>query len=58
MPGLCLAGPTSQSGVPSKGPLFLLANGQPLTHAVLVAKVRLALSTCGMGVEKYSGHSF
>ena len=44
--------------VTSKGPLFLLANGQPLTHAVLVVKVRLALSTRGMDVEKYSGHSF
>ena len=42
----------------SKGPLFLLANGHPLTRSVLVTKVRSALSTSGMDVDKYSGHSF
>ena len=42
----------------NKGPLFLLANGQPLTRSILVAKVRSALSTSGMDADKYSGHSF
>ena len=42
----------------SKGPLFLLSIKQPLTRSVLVSKVRSALSTSGVDVEKYSGHSF
>ena len=41
-----------------KGPLFLQSNGHPLTRSVLVARVRCALSSLGMDVDQYSGHSF
>ena len=41
-----------------KGPLFLLANGNPLTRPLLVARVRAALTSCGSDMEKYCSHSF
>ena len=42
----------------SKGPLFVLTNGIPLTRSLLVSRVRSALSSRGFEVDKYSGHSF
>ena len=43
----------------SKGPLFVLSNGNPLTHPLLVSRVRSALSfSRGFEVNKDSGHSF
>ena len=40
------------------GPLFLFENGQPLSRVKLVSLVREALSSVGMDVLKYCGHSF
>ena len=40
------------------GPLFLFSDGQPLSRVSLVSKVRSALSSLGMNVNQFSGHSF
>ena len=40
------------------GPLFLFENGQSLSRVKLVSLVREALSSVGMDVLKYCGHSF
>ena len=40
------------------GPLFRFSNGQPLTRAKLVAVVQQALTSSGLDVSKYTGHSF
>ena len=41
-----------------QGPLFIHENGSPLTRYHLVKQIRQALSQKGIGVSKYSGHSF
>lgn len=40
------------------GPLFLRANGKPLTKAQLVAEVRSALTEAKLPAASYAGHSF
>ncbi len=40
------------------GPLFVFANGSPLTRDRLVKAVRLALQQAGVPATGYSGHSF
>ena len=39
-------------------PLFLLANGPPLSRAGLVQKMRQALVSSGLDPKTYNGHSF
>ena len=41
-----------------RGPLFLCADGSPLSRTTLVAKVRAALAHAGVDSQEYSGHSF
>ena len=43
---------------PSVGPLFLHADGSPLTRSDLVAAMRSALTGSGLDISRYSGHSF
>lgn len=40
------------------GPLFIFANGCPLTRSCFVARVKEALSMAGVDSTCYSGHSF
>ena len=40
------------------GPLFIFADGKPLTRARFVAEVKAALSWAGVDSTYYSGHSF
>ena len=40
------------------GPLFMLANGKPLSREMLVMRVRAALLPSGIDTSAYSGHSF
>ena len=40
------------------GPLFLLQSGDPLSRQVLVTAVRNALSSTGLDVTLFNGHSF
>ena len=40
------------------GPLFLLQSGQPLSKESLLAPIRQALSSCGLEVSLFNGHSF
>ena len=40
------------------GPLFLQANGSPLTRSDLVTAVRAALSGTGRDLSRFTGHSF
>ena len=42
----------------SPGPFFRFASGLPLSHEVLVTRVRAALRPSGLDVSLYSGHSF
>lgn len=39
-------------------PLFLHADGTPLTWPELISAVCLALTTTGMDLSRYTGHSF
>ena len=41
-----------------RGPLFLCADGSPLSRNTLVTKVRAALAQAGIDSQAYSGHSF
>lgn len=41
-----------------QGPLFLLANGTPLSREHLVTRIRIALASTGLDVSGYTGHSF
>ena len=43
---------------PLPGPLFLYADGSPLTRTGLVSAVRSALSGSGADLSRYTGHSF
>ena len=43
---------------PSKGPLFLFEDGNPLTRERFVARVQEVLQQIGIDQSKYSGHSF
>ena len=43
---------------PKAVPLFLFANGKPLTRVRFVERVQLALSLAGVDCSRYSGHSF
>ena len=43
---------------PTPGPLFLLQSGKPLSHQLLVSKVRHTLESAGLDVAQYNGHSF
>ena len=43
---------------PVTGPLFVHADGRPLSRVDLVVVVRRALSTTGLDVTRFSGHSF
>ena len=43
---------------PIRGPLFIHANGTPLTRVELIRHVRQALRLRGFDVSNYSGHSF
>ena len=43
---------------PSEGPLFVHADGAPLTRSQLVSAIRSALENSGVDVRRYSGHSF
>ena len=43
---------------PLPGPLFIRANGSPLSRTQLVIRFREALSTTGLDASKFSGHSF
>ena len=40
------------------GPLFIHANGTPLTRSQLVASIRASLLEIGMDTSRFSGHSF
>lgn len=40
------------------GPLFIQADGTPLSRTALVTAVRAALSTTGMDLSRFTGHSF
>ena len=40
------------------GPLFLHADGTPLTRPELISAVHLALTTTGMDLSRYTGQSF
>ena len=42
----------------SPGPLFIQQDGTPLTRSSLVAAVREALTSAGLDVAGYNGHSF
>jgi len=42
---------------PLPGPLFIFADGQPLTRDKLVQAVRQALATAGVDTSGYTGHS-
>ena len=42
----------------TQGPLFVHADGSPLTRSQLIQKVRRALRRLGLEVHNYSGHSF
>ena len=42
----------------ARGPLFLCADGSPLSRNTLVTKVRAALAQAGIDSHAYSGHSF
>ena len=42
----------------TQGPLFLHKEGQPLSRACLISKVRSALTRTGIEAKAYSGHSF
>ena len=42
----------------ASGPLFLHADGAPLTRPELISAVHLALTTTGMDLSRYTGHSF
>ena len=43
---------------PVPGPLFIYADGSPLTRSGLVSAVRSALSTSGADLSRFTGHSF
>ena len=40
------------------GPLFIFQDRKPLTRAILVERVRAALTTAGVDGAPFSGHSF
>lgn len=42
----------------SSGPLFRASEGQPLTKAAFVQKIRETLSQLGLPAEQFAGHSF
>ena len=42
----------------SPGPLFIQQDGTPLTRSSLVAAMREALTSAGLDVAGYNGHSF
>ena len=41
-----------------KGPLFVLASGQPLTRQKLVDFIKQAIQQAGIDLSNYTGHSF
>ena len=43
---------------PTPGPLFLLNSGDPLSRDTLVTTVRHTLSSAGLEVSQFNGHSF
>ena len=40
------------------GPLFLLADGSPVSRAVFIDKLFIAIKYCGLDPSRYKGHSF
>ena len=40
------------------GPLFLPSSGVPLSRQFLVATIRRDLSSCGLDITRFNGHSF
>lgn len=43
---------------PTPGPLFLLQSGNPLSRQALITAIRNALSSAGLDVSLFNGHSF
>ena len=40
------------------GPLFCLADGSPVSRAIFVDKLSMAIGYCGLDPSRYKGHSF
>ena len=40
------------------GPLFRLADGSPVSRAIFIAKLSMAINYCGLDPSRYKGHSF
>ena len=40
------------------GPLFCLVDGSPVSRALLIDKLSMAIKSCGLDSSRYKGHSF
>ena len=40
------------------GPLFRLADGSPISRAIFIEKLSMAIKYCGLDPSRYKGHSF
>lgn len=48
---ICLLGEAGQ-------PLFRLADGSPVSRAILIDKLSMTIKYCGLDPSRYKGHSF